>query len=397
MRDYIHDICSIFADKYPDSAAYSGGRSLRIGNWDKRFPEIKGDYEAKNAFLDSVDFLCGQQILQVKWIRFKAGEKLSALYLHDEIKLYDQLGLVLPQHATEYMVQAVAKIEPRKEHTKELKGAILSQKKMLKDLLPEQTQQAVSALTQSLLDIFILIETPKEVCQSHTIRQLSIELYHDSKRIEKILPLTQKLTTKLLECNIPEELGMKRTYPETTCMLQGVLNMTDQKQLYSASRSITLPFVTMSSLSSYTPIHANEHILLLENKESYYTAVQRFHSSERMVLSGFTGFLYLGGYPNSADAKLIQLLAAANVKLSCFCDLDPAGILITEKAESIAGVPIDIYQMDADTYKKYEAFGYPLAASEVRKLQLSSDSRFRELKDILSSRGIGVEQEIIPV
>ena len=74
-----------------------------------------------------------------------------------------------------------------------------------------------------------------------------------------------------------------------------------------------------------------------------------------------------------------------------------AGILITEKAESIAGVPIDIYQMDADTYKKYEAFGYPLAASEIRKLQLSSDSRFRELKNILSSSGIGVEQEIIPV
>jgi len=109
----------------------------------------------------------------------------------------------------------------------------------------------------------------------------------------------------------------------------------------------------------------------------------------------FTGYLYLGGFPNSSAAILIRKLAEASVRISCFCDLDPAGILIAEKVQQIAGTSIEFYKMDVKTYETYRQYGYQLSSNELKKLSSSTDPHFTGLIEAIRASGVGIEQEII--
>ena len=48
-------ILSAFAEAYPTSAHYRGGRKLRLGDWHRRLPQIEEDVEEREAFLEAVE------------------------------------------------------------------------------------------------------------------------------------------------------------------------------------------------------------------------------------------------------------------------------------------------------------------------------------------------------
>ncbi|MCF7953374.1 MAG: DUF2399 domain-containing protein [Spirochaetales bacterium] len=438
MEDYAALICARFIEKYPKSAAYRGGRDLRISGWYRLFPEIRDDYEEKTAFLDAVDELCDQGILRAKWKRYRQGDKLEALYLADPDGLYRFAGEASPHVTGEELRRKVEGFTPNSELAAELK------RKLLERLPPDepvdlhirsaQSSAQMNDFPELAEDMLCLADFPASQAAGLTIRQLSIALFNDSKRVERILPTADRLAAELLGEPLSRRLQLERAYPETSFCLPGILRFADNRSWDISGKSLTLPLISMkeaiswsssapSSPKSASNSEVSNHtdyspvppaILLLENKESYYSAVRSSawtyqteeHGSEQEPGSEqgpvhFSGFVYLGGFPNQADSLLIRLLAESDADLYCFCDLDPAGMLITQHVCSLAAEvsrkPVNLWRMDAETYRKYLPYGYPLADSELRRLDSVTDSRFHPLIAEMKKNRLGVEQEIIPV
>ena len=419
MKEYAREICLIFAEKYPRSAAFSGGRRLRIGQWEKIFPEIKKNFETKDAFLESAEWLAEQKIIEIKWMSFRAHNEVDAMYLLDAAMLHDYVGLLHPAQIDARILEAVSGIVPKTDISAYFHEYLMAHPSAVRELLGVGTLAQLEAALALLTDMFVLSNTAKEICLRQPVRQLSVALFHNSKRIEQILIFMQRVADKADKITVSKELGLQRSYPEVSSLLSGVFRFSDGSLLHPGGRMLSLPLQSVSGLDQYIPSCKEEHILLLENKESFYSAVTgtaapadtaifatatasastgALHQKPPPGVNGvdlFTGYLYLGGFPNSAAAILIRKLAEASVRISCFCDLDPAGILIAEKAQHIAGTSIEFYKMDVETYETYRQYGYQLSSNELKKLSSSTDPHFAGLIEAIRASEVGVEQEII--
>jgi len=415
MKEYARGICLIFAEKYPRSAAFSGGRRLRIGLWEKIFPEIKKNFETKDAFLESAEWLSAQKIIEIRWMSFRAHDEVDAMYLLDPDRLYAYVGLLHPAQIDAEILEVVADVLPKTDISAHFHEYVLAHPSAVRELLCVGTLVQLKVALTLLSDMFVLSNTAKEICLRQPVRQLSVALFHNSKRIEQLLIFMQRVADRAGagssqtvfptgpdeaadKLTVSKELGLQRSYPEVSCQLSGILRFSDRSILQPDGRVLSLPLQSVAGLDQYIPRYKGEHILLLENKESFYSAVAGALHPEPTGASGsdpFAGYLYLGGFPNSAAAILIRKLGEASVRISCFCDLDPAGILIAEKAQQIAGTSIEFFKMDVETYETYRQYGYQLSPNELKKLSTSADPHFIGLIEAIRGSGVGVEQEIV--
>ena len=108
LDPWARPILELFAETYPTSAHYRGGRILRLGSWEKRFPEITTNVDDKDGFLAAVEDLVHQGVLSVRWRRFRTGEEVDALYLDDPRKLYELLGAETPWDHRNALIAALA-------------------------------------------------------------------------------------------------------------------------------------------------------------------------------------------------------------------------------------------------------------------------------------------------
>ncbi len=316
--------------KYPSSAAFSGGRRLRVGNWYRRFPETLEDFEAKNAFLDALLELESRGIIEARWKRYRTGEEIEAIYLDSAEALYGFTGVLHPRGAAQQILDHLQQIEVHEPLSVRLRAALIDQldadQAITTELFKVQGAGELQLLKLLLDDLFILIEAADpDRTRSHTIRELSILLFHDSKRIEHILGRTDRLVGRTLGASLSDLLDLKRSYPETTCALPGTLQFSERGPWDLSSRSVTLPLITVSEVLCYRPAREDERILLLENKESYYTAVHRLHLQPDGLLSGFHGFVYLG------DSPIRQMLSSSGF-LPHLLSTSPASVILIPQA-----------------------------------------------------------------
>jgi len=438
MRDYTLEICTRFLRKYPKSAAFSGGRKLRLAGWYAWFPEIRNSYEDKTAFLESVDELCDRGILTAKWKRYREGEELEALYLSDAGALFQFTGRMSPHDVEEQVKQCLHAFLPKTELCRKLHGKLLAlhedeeSAESRASVLYVKWAQLLDMMEQFpklISDMLLLADVPDSYLQTAAVRQASTELFHDSKRIERMLPAADRISMELLGKRLSEMLHLERVYPETACCLPGSFHFIDGRIWELNGTNITLPIMTLSDIEQWAVPEncSNPAVICLENKESYFaavrqiqqrrnspaedaehieTAVRNVPKSEQHMQSSrrnfqFSGCLYLGGFPNTADAGLIELLARAGADLYCFCDLDPSGIRIAERVDSIvrrcSEKPVRFWKMHAEVFSEYKKYGYTLTKTELRKARHGGDDRLDELREAILATGMGVEQEIIPV
>ncbi len=402
MKDYAVEICEIFAWKFPKSSASRGGRRLRISDWQKRFPEILDDYRAKESFLDSIDHLSDHHIVEPIWKRFREREELVALYLLDDAALYLFLNRIHPSVVCESLLHHITSRQPTSALARQIREIFLTQLQTEDSIVPEMwqvgTHEELQSLTENITDLLGLCELSSEECALHTVRQLSIKLYNNSKRIEQLLQFGNRNLGKFLQAPLSELLNLSRVYPESTCTLSGSFVFQDSRSWEIGYESVTLPLSTISSIQRYEPKAEGEHLLVLENKESYYTAWNRLKNpNQNSSNQKFSGFLYVGGFPNTADESLLRILSDSGIQISCFCDLDPAGLLIAQKIVSICNGRAKAYNMDVETYATYAHYGYDLSPSELGKLHLVEQADLKPLAALIAQTKRGVEQEIIPI
>ena len=400
-------ILEIFVESYPVSAHYRGGRKLRKGGWNAIFPEIVKDSNAKHDFLRGVDFLVREKIVSVKWKRFREGDEAEALYLEDADEMYRLLGTDSPEEIRLKLLDTVKRklTETVKIPTGSVTGRFLVPVfSMLETLLENRHPVPVSSL-QELDDLAILLSYENYSTDKLTLRARSVRLFSDSKRLERLIPLADRLSLASVSEKLSTAAGLSRSYPEASFALNGKLHFSDGSVWPVNGRIVSLPETTILKIVSIEPDDAGAalsrrySVLTVENKETFFICAEKFVAGRGCRQeAGFDCVVYTGGYPNQSVRLFLRKPAALeNVRFCHYGDLDPDGLLIFQHIEASVGVPVEPFFMDTETYLRYLAYGYPIDEATLAKLDGVVSPPLRELARLIRERKTGVEQEVIEI
>ncbi len=364
-----------FADAYPMSAHYRGGRALRKAKWHELMPEITRDVDAKQRFLDAVDELVAGGILSVRWRRFREGDEVEALYLQQPDALYRVLGRRSPAEVAAAQRTVLHQATPPPGS---LAAAVATHVAALLDA----AHPSGFADEAELRDTLRLLSLHPEEAGSLPIRALSVRLFGDSKRIESLLRVADSASLAAAGVRASERLALERSYPEASIALWGKLCLGGGRSWQLRGEILTLPLATVTALEA---VEFSGPLTTVENKESFAVFV-------RSMTGGAA--VYTGGHPNRAVQSLIRAAAVACDSARHFGDMDPEGLLIYQEIAAI--IPhLRPLLMDPATYDRVAPHGRPLTAKEIAVLDRISRPELEPLVARMRARRIAVEQEVI--
>ena len=367
-----------FAESYPHSAHYRGGRKLRKAGWHLLLPRIAEEVEAKHRFLDAVDELVRAGIISVKWRRYREGDEVEALYLEQPGELYRLLGRRSPVEAQAALRSALAEAREATEARHSLARTVAG---YLGALL-EASHPVPFADETELRDALRLLSLTSEEAGSLPLRALSVRLFSDSKRIEALIRSIDAATRSAAGVRASEVLGLNRSYPEATIALHGALVFAGGREWLLSGETVSLPQATLDNL---TAIRFDGPLLSVENKESFGVHARRLRRG---------AVLYSGGHPNRAVQALLALAAAAAGDVLHSGDMDPEGLLIYQ--EIAASVPrLRPHLMGPDIYRRYLRFGRPLTERELALLGRVTREELSALVGEMQAHRRAVEQEVV--
>ncbi len=394
MTELARKILAVFAESYPSSAHYRGGRKLRKGGWQAVFPRIRSDVAAKNDFLDAVDELIDSGILSAKWTRFREGDELEALYLEKPDAMFELLGKKSPESVAKEMTDLLRGPDWSGEAADPRRAEIAA---LLLPLL-EAGHPVPAASAVELSDLGRIFALSRAEAASAPIRALSVRLFRSSKRLEELLPVADRIARLAGREALSVELGLARSYPEVSVALRGTIVFADGDRADGdgsrwacAGELVTLPLSTVESIASIElSARRSASVLSVENKETFYATA----GSDR---GEFAAVVYTAGHANPAVIALLRLLSAAGASFEHYGDLDPDGILILTEIEAALGVPVLPNLMSGALHRRYARFGYRLDRVQLARLSRVSVAHpdLRSLAEEIARTGIGVEQEII--
>ncbi len=381
-------ILEVFAEAYPTSAQYRGGRALRKAGWADLMPEIERDVEEKNRFLEAVDELVAAGILSVRWRRFRERDEVEALYLRDPAALYAALGLRSPVETGSAMQAVLRETETPPDS---LAAAVATHVGALLDA-GHPTPFADETELRDALRLLAL--TPEEAAR-HPIRALSVRLFSNSKRIESLLRAADSASRAALGERASEALGLSRSYPEATIALRGTIVFTDGRRWDLRGDSIALPLETTAAIQT---IEFSGALITVENKESFaVTAARAAAGADATAGAGIAAaVVYTGGHPNRAVQAVIRRAAASAATAYHFGDMDPEGLLIYQEIAAI--LPhLQPFSMGPTAYDRYAAHGRQLTGKELALLDRVTRPELAPLVERMRERRLAVEQEVIDV
>ena len=388
------EILRAFAESYPTSAHYRGGRKLRLAAWSRRLPEIEEDVEEKEAFLRAVEELVSHGVISVKWRRFRIGEEVDALYLEDPDSLYALLGVQAPWHRRDELLAVLRRTPWTEPALSDLAGRLRA---LLEAHHPLPVEEA-----GELRDLGRLFLLTFEDTAGIPIRALSVRLFNDSKRLERLLPTADRLSSESEGERLSVRLGLRRAYPEVSFALFGSLRL--ERGLWEASGEvITLPLQTVARIRGVALRRPEKTgapwVLSVENKESFYAVAE---AARRAWVSGSEGappsaVVYTAGHPGEVIRAFLSVVSRESRSILHFGDMDPEGLLILQELSSQTGLSIHPFAMDEETFERYVRFGRAVSTSSLSRLGEVTLPELEALAALIRESGVGVEQEVIPV
>ncbi|MDR2096798.1 MAG: DUF2220 domain-containing protein [Treponema sp.] len=438
MTAWEQRIVKAFIERYPDSTAAKGGRPLKV-KAEVIFPHFgSAPPPERKSFLEAAEALerrktdAHEKLISIQWARKRKGEEIDAIVFEQPEALF-----ALTRKESPALTAAEAR-ETALGAAKRMAGAQIAE---FFSFLAENIDcvGAVRGMdTQAVHDLEQLYTFHGEGennLKGMTPRAVSVFLFNDSKRLETILKLFGRLRGKASRENIfvPDLSFLDRSFPEAWIAGKISLVFKDTSQAGSGKRKrempqkhgpegrldnssgiiIGLPFsdilkieqinVVKPETSDFSPLpllpplsqEGDPAVLMVENKETFYTLAERFTGK-----NSYKALLYTGGYPNRAVQTLVALLAESGFSLYHAGDLDIDGILILQELAKAAVKPIQPVKMDRSTFDRYEHCGRKLDdtmlkySSRINETSLSIPG-IAELVDRIQETKLGIEQEII--
>jgi hypothetical protein len=401
MTERARRILEVFAESYPTSAHSKGGRKLRKAGWEEVFPRIVSDVTEKGDFLDAVDELVTTGIVSPRWKRFREGDELEALYLENAVALFEALGIPSPESITRAMITVLDGPAWSSPALADLAGYL---RPRLEAGHPVGVRDA-----RELEDLARLFSLAPAEAATSPLRALSARLYGDTKRLERLLPVADRLARAMGGGAVSERLGLARSYPEAGLALWGKIVFEGGAMAWECCGEIlSLPLSTVKLIQSLEPAAPSEGTgtpprcpaaLSIENKETFHALAGQASRGRRQALpAGIAAIVYTAGHPNEAVVGLLRRCSEAGARLFHYGDLDPDGILILQEIQEAAGAAVTPWIMTAALHRRFLEFGYRLDHTQMARLVHVREHSSGDLHDLaaaIAEEGIGVEQEVI--
>ncbi len=247
--------------------------------------------------------------------------------------------------------------------------------------------------------------------QDKYLRQLSTEVFNDSKIAEKELEKAVSVIREFKDSayaaddysvmssdEILESLGIYRN-PVWMYLKGYAMMMIDQEsggsgdrvRLQSLENGIGFTLRDLSRIRP-DPTSPPECVMTVENLTSYY--------QQDTLLSGMkTMVVYLGGFAGRQKLAFLKKLRDAypRARFLHSGDIDCGGFRIWKSLCSETGISFETYRMDVETFKKHIGTGRPLTVQDRKHLGIMRDDPFfaeqKNLFDLMLLTGIKLEQE----
>ncbi|GHV82900.1 hypothetical protein AGMMS50212_02400 [Spirochaetia bacterium] len=384
-------IVETFINRYAVSkAAY--GKALRLRTL-KVFPEFDAaPPDEKESFLEAAESLEKRGIFTLIWQKRRKHEALAAIDCINKGALFTLAGRTPPEILASRAREAAA------SYAVGINSCLFSG--IANQINPRDAEHGIDEAAVHDFAKLIMQMSATKVYYG-TTRALSVLLYNDSKRLEHIVNLFNKILNRVKSkgVSVPDMSFLERTFPEA--FIAGKLIFTfgeNEMPIENTAGSILgFPLETAQKFSGICVIcnesdkYQTHNVLTVENKETFYALA---------YTNKYSCVLYTGGYPNKAVSLIVQLLSQCGFDFYHAGDLDPDGILILQAIQNIAQKNVTPVNMDAETFNRYIEHGRKLEPSMLSCINrinqtVRSVSGMKELIRLIETSGLGIEQEII--
>ena len=266
----------------------------------------------------------------------------------------------------------------------------------LREYIKEQkirisTNKAVQFFDGSFVDYEDLLNAVKAVLSNQNeifIRELSVKLFNNSKRLEAIENTVRSFLYKYGEYDdkdtVLEEHNIIKTPTYVMVKGNGILHCGETIDLSKIKGDIGLSTQTLKDLSEVELNGAN--VITIENLTNFH----KYHSDNELVI-------YLGGFHNSIKRDFIRLVAKCNPKtvFKHFGDIDAGGFYILEHLKRKTGINFIPHNMDIYTLEKNKNYWIELTENDKTRLCFIAEKAniYKETIDYMLKNNCKLEQE----
>lgn len=220
------------------------------------------------------------------------------------------------------------------------------------------------------------------------IRELSVQLFNNSKRLETLESTIRALLYKYGEYDekdtVFEEHNIIKTPTYVMVKGKGILNCGQLIDLSKIEGDIGLSTQTLKGLKSIELNGAS--VITIENLTNFH----KYQSQNELVI-------YLGGFHNSIKRKLIQLISKCNpgCVFKHYGDIDAGGFYILEHLKAKTGINFIPYKMDINILEENKKNWIHLTDNDKHRLKQISEKSlcYSDVIDFMLANNCKLEQE----
>lgn len=378
-------------DKYENSKSFIGQNKVNQKfsvNPSKLFPKYSNDAEVEffSDLNESIHDLEKAELVSVDWLR---GGIAGNVLLN--IRNLDAAYKYVCRQPRKQTQERVLSILNKYQGTacKLLSDFILAQKKRI------ELNQNIEYFNSNETDFEDLIRAVDFIQKNEDeilIRNASLALFKDSKRLETMISAIESLMHKygdyegcedvLAECNVVKT--------PTQVLIKGSASINLNGQIIDLSKVDGDIGLSTKSLRDVISIDVfGNRVVTVENLTSFYTYGNR---------NDFV--IYLGGFHNSVKRDFIKKVFAENVSKSYmhFGDIDAGGFYILKHLRNKTGIHFLPMNMNVQTLEQYKSSLKTLTAEDHNRLErFLDDEEFKNVARYMLDNNCKLEQENVIV
>ena len=378
-------------DKYETSKSFIGQNKVNQKfsiNPSKLFPKYSDDAEVEffSDLNESIHDLEKAELVSVDWLKGRVAGNIS-LNIRNLGAAYKYVCRQ-PRKQTQERILSILS-EYQESACQLLSDFILAQKKRI------ELNQNVEYFNSNEHDFEDLIRSVDFIQKNEDeilIRNASLALFKDSKRLESMISAIESLMRKygdyegcedvLAECNVVKT--------PTQVLVKGNASINLNGQIIDLSKVNGDIGLSTKSLRDVVSIDVfGNCVITVENLTSFYN----YSNRDDFVI-------YLGGFHNSVKRDFIKKVFAENASKSYmhFGDIDAGGFYILKHLRNKTGIHFFPMNMNVQTLEQYKSSLKTLTAEDCNRLErFLDDEEFKNVVRYMLDNNCKLEQENVIV
>lgn len=400
MSKYKNLILNSLLDSYEKSLSYVGlNKQNQSISFNVNKKNIKDYFNEEGTSYYEINDLCIEleklNLISIKWKNNRVNHIIEKLILNfDNIDdIYSKVNRKEKKDKNKDVVQILNKYNYN-DVIARFKEYIIKRIKANKSIKQYFDIDNCIELEEILVGVNAVLSNVEEIF----LRELSIKLYKDSKRLEslevkikRIIIDFSKDKEELLEVDeLLSEFNILKNPSFVYFKGNGEFTINENViKIESFPKGIGISSLDLEYIK-FTYEDNVKNIITIENLTSY----NRFYQDNTLVI-------YLGGYHNKARKNLLIKIYDTYNKSNFihWGDIDAGGFKILNHLRNSTKIPFKSYKMDKQTLVKYKGYGKELTVNDKKELErlyyTSEYSDFKEVIEYMLKENTKLEQEIM--